>query len=506
MRGSKANVTIQIYNSLTARKESLDPLRPGSVGMYVCGDTVYDLCHMGHARSKIVFDVVRRYLTYLGLEVTFVRNITDIDDRIIQRAAEQGKPIGEFTEHYIREMHRDYDALGILRPDHEPRATQYVPGMIEMTRTLIEKGYAYVATNGDVMYSVSHFPAYGRLSGERLSELRAGERVEVDEAKRDPLDFVLWKRAKPGEPWWSSPWGPGRPGWHIECSVMSQALLGTRFDIHGGGLDLKFPHHENEIAQSCAASGDGFARIWMHNGFLTLDNTKMSKSLGNIFTIREAVKRVRDPEVIRCFVLSSHYRGPINYSADQLEQADAALARLYTALRDVPVARDPAAAADAAGAHGEHGAHTEHTERFRAAMNDDFNTPDALAALQMLAREINSVRADGRTAQAAELGKELRTLGAVLGILTLPAEQWFRRARPGSAADAGRGSAAEAADAPDTARASLSDAEVDRLVEARAAARAGKNWAESDRIREELAGAGVILEDRAGGKTAWRRT
>jgi cysteinyl-tRNA synthetase len=483
-------VTVQIYNSLTARKEPLVPLRPGSVGMYVCGDTVYDLCHMGHARSKIVFDVVRRYLTYRGLEVRFVRNITDIDDRIIQRAAQQGKPIAEFTEHYIREMHRDYDALGILRPDHEPRATQYVPDMIEMTRTLIEKGYAYVATNGDAMYSVAHFAAYGRLSGERLSELRAGERVEVDEAKRDPLDFVLWKRAKPGEPWWPSPWGPGRPGWHIECSVMSQALLGTRFDIHGGGLDLKFPHHENEIAQSCAASGDEFARVWMHNGFLTLDHTKMSKSLGNIFTIRDALDKVRDPEVIRYFVLSSHYRGPVNYSADQLEQADAGLGRLYTALRDLPAAIQEAGAPRSAAAMRTGAAEGGHAERFRAAMDDDFNTPDALAALQMLAREINSAAASGRRAQAAELAHELRALGAVLGILGLPAEQWFRRATEASA----------------TARIALSDAEVDRLVEARAAARAAKNWAESDRIRDELASGGVILEDKAGGKTAWRRT
>ncbi|MGH8258155.1 MAG: cysteine--tRNA ligase, partial [Steroidobacteraceae bacterium] len=259
---------IEIFNSLTGRKEPLAPIEPGRIGMYVCGDTVYDLCHMGHARSKIAFDVVRRYLTYRGYAVSFVRNITDIDDKIIRRAASEGKEIGAFTEHYIREMHRDYDALGILRPDHEPRATAHIPGMIEMTRALIEKGHAYVAANGDVMYAVASFPAYGRLSGERLAELRAGERVQVDEAKRDPLDFVLWKHAKPGEPSWPSPWGSGRPGWHIECSVMAQALLGTRFDLHGGGLELKFPHHENEIAQSCAASGDDFAHVWMHNGFL----------------------------------------------------------------------------------------------------------------------------------------------------------------------------------------------------------------------------------------------
>jgi cysteinyl-tRNA synthetase len=514
-------VPVQIYNSLTARKEPLSPLHPGRIGMYVCGDTVYDLGHMGHARSKIVFDVVRRYLAYRGLEVTFVRNITDIDDRIIQRAAEQGKEIGEFTEHYIREMHRDYDALGILRPDHEPRATQYVPGMIEMTQTLIDKGYAYVASNGDVMYSVARFPAYGELSGERLSELRAGERVEVDEAKRDPLDFVLWKRAKPGEPWWPSPWGPGRPGWHIECSVMSQSLLGARFDIHGGGLDLKFPHHENEIAQSCAASGEEFAKVWMHNGFLTLDNTKMSKSLGNIFPIREALKRVRDPEVIRYFVLSSHYRGPVNYSADQLEQADAALQRLYTALRDVAAAeaatrpagaQPPAERAMAPGGAQPVAPTLPHTELFQAAMDDDFNTPEALAVLQTLAREINSARAGGRDAQAATLAVELRSLGGVLGILALPAEQWFRRARPTvSSATAPEVAGTLAAGAPSpvdgttTAGAMMSDAEIDRRVEARATARVAKNWAEADQIRAELEKAGVILEDKPGGKTLWRR-
>jgi cysteinyl-tRNA synthetase len=495
-------VTVQIHNSLTARKEPLAPLRPGRIGMYVCGDTVYDLGHIGHARSKVVFDVVRRYLAYRGFEVTFVRNITDIDDRIIQRAAEQGKQIGEFTEHYIREMHRDYDALGILRPDYEPRATQYVPGMIEMTQTLIEKGYAYVASNGDVVYSVASFPAYGKLSGERLSELRAGERVEVDEAKRDPLDFVLWKRAKPGEPWWPSPWGPGRPGWHIECSVMSQSLLGARFDIHGGGLDLKFPHHENEIAQSCAASGEEFARVWMHNGFLTLDNTKMSKSLGNIFTIRDALKVVRYPEVIRYFVLSSHYRGPVNYSADQLEQADAALQRLYTALRDVPVAEGDASSTGASPVASTARGSSEYTERFRAVMDDDFNTPEALAVLQSIAREINSARAGGQPAQAAALASELRSLGSVLGILALPAEQWFRRARPTVSDAAGiLGEASRASDGT----AMLSDAEIDRCIEARAAARVAKNWAEADRIRAELEKAGVILEDKPGGKTLWRR-
>src|ERR1700728_3757162 len=336
---------LRIFNSMSRTKEDLRPLQPGRISMYLCGDTVFDLCHMGHARSKIAFDVVRRYLIFSGFAVTFVRNITDIDDKIIKRAAERQEPIDTFTERYIAFMHRDYDALGILRPDHEPRATAYVPGMIEVTARLIDLDYAYVSSSGDVMFSVRKFTAYGALSGELVDELSAGERVAVDATKRDPLDFVLWKMAKPGEPSWPSPWGAGRPGWHIECSVMSEAILGTRFDIHGGGMDLKFPHHENEIAQSCAASGDSFARVWMHNGFLNIDDEKMSKSLGNSFTIVEALKMVRDPEVIRYFFLSSHYRGPINYSPEQLTQADAALGRLYTALRDLP----PAAAAP--GAH-----------------------------------------------------------------------------------------------------------------------------------------------------------
>src|SRR5580700_8095572 len=359
---------IRIHNSMSGAKEELRPLVAARIGMYVCGDTVYDLAHMGHARSKIVFDVVRRYLMYSGYEVNFVRNITDIDDKIIRRAAELNQPVKDFTEHFIAEMHRDYDALGILRPDHEPRATDYVQGMIDLTADLIAKGYAYVAANGDVMYGVAGFAAYGQLSGRRLADLRAGARVEIDEAKRDPLDFVLWKHSKPGEPAWQSPWGLGRPGWHIECSVMAEEFLGTRFDIHGGGLDLKFPHHENEIAQSCAASGDTFARLWMHNGFLTIDDEKMSKSLGNFFTIREALKIVRDPEVIRYFILSSHYRSPLNYSLEQLTQATAALERIYSALRDVEPAR-PAPV-------------SHYTEAFRAAMDDDFNTPEAVAVLQ----------------------------------------------------------------------------------------------------------------------------
>jgi len=472
---------IQVFNSLSGRKEPLVPLQPGHIGMYVCGDTVYDLCHMGHARSKIVFDVIRRYLIYRGFQVNFVRNITDIDDRIIQRAAERGQEIGAFTQHFIAEMHRDYDALGILRPDHEPRATEYVSGMIEMAQTLIDKGYAYLATNGDVLYSVARFPEYGRLSGERLSDLRAGERVEVDAAKRDPLDFVLWKRAKPGEPSWPSPWGAGRPGWHIECSVMSQQLLGTRFDIHGGGMDLKFPHHENEIAQSRAASGDRFASLWMHNGFVNVDNEKMSKSLGNFFTIREVLKHVRDPEVIRYFVLASHYRGPINYAVEQLEQADAALGRLYGALRDVPLVSEAKA--------------TQHTRRFQAAMDDDFNTAEALAALQTLGRALNSAKDQRNTAEAQQLAAELRALAGVLGLARLTPAEWLRKAasRPegavGAAAAEGR----------------LSESEIEALIAQRAAARQGRDFKAADRIRDQLAAAGVVLEDRPGGATEWRR-
>jgi len=408
---------------------------------------------------------------YRGFEVRFVRNITDIDDRIIERAAERGQDIGEFTRYYIEAMHADYDALGILRPDFEPRATQYVAGMIELTRTLIANAHAYLAPNGDVMYSVGSFAEYGALSGERLKELRAGERVEVDPNKRDPLDFVLWKHAKPGEPSWESPWGPGRPGWHIECSAMSQALLGTRFDIHGGGMDLKFPHHENEIAQSRAASGDLFARVWMHNGFLNVNEEKMSKSLGNFFTIRDVLARVRDPEVIRYFVLSSHYRGPINYTLDQLTQADAALTRIYTALRDVPEGAPVRA--------------SQFTASFCDAMDDDFNTPEALAVLQSAARAVNSAKDRGDSEAAAALATELRTLAAVLGLLRLKPEEWLKKSSGDDAA-------------------AFTD-RVESLIAQRNEARARRDFAAADRIRAELASLGVILEDRPGGKTDWRR-
>ena len=476
---------IRIHNSLSGEKEELKPIVPGRIGMYVCGDTVYDLCHMGHARSKLAFDLVRRYLSWRGFEVNYVRNITDIDDKIIKRAADQGKDIQAFTAYYIEQMQADYDSLSILRPDHEPRATQYVPGMIALAEKLIEKGYAYVADSGDVMYSVAKFPSYGKLSGKKLGDLRAGARVDVDESKRDPLDFVLWKSAKAGEPSWPSPWGPGRPGWHIECSVMSEELLGTQFDIHGGGLDLKFPHHENEIAQSRAASGDAFAHLWMHNGFLNIDDQKMAKSLGNFFTIRDTLQVVRDPEVIRYFILSSHYRGPLNYSLEQLEQADVALNRIYTALRDVPPPPEPVT--------------SPYTTRFQEVMDDDFNTPEALAVLQNMTREINTVRDAGKNQKTATLAAELRTLADVLGLAQLDPAVWFRRAatRPRASQTSPEGEG-------ESESAVLSDTDAQRLVDTRVAARAAKNWAESDRIRDELAAAGVIVEDK-GGKSTWRR-
>jgi cysteinyl-tRNA synthetase len=478
---------IRIHNSLGGEKEELQPITPGTLRMYVCGLTVYDFVHLGHARMLLVFDTVSRYLRHRGYRLTYVRNITDIDDKIIRRAAENGESIGALTERFIAAMNEDCERLGIARPDHEPRATQYLPQIIAMIGRLLEKGYAYVAADGDVMYAVARFEGYGRLSGKRLAELRAGARVEVDAAKRDPLDFVLWKRAKPGEPAWESPWGAGRPGWHIECSAMATTLLGTHFDLHGGGLDLKFPHHENEIAQSCAATGDTFVNIWMHNGFVNVDEEKMSKSLGNFFTLREVLAKLRHPEVLRYFLLSSHYRGPIDYAPGLLEQADAALGRLYTALRELP------AAAVVAG---------EHTARFLESMDDDFNTPEALAVMQSLAHEVNAARDGGEEPRAAQLAAELRSLGAVLGLLSVPPEQWFRLARPLTLQPAG-GGASSAAGEP--AAPTLSDAEIERRISARAAARRARNWAESDRIRAELAVAGVILEDKPGGQTAWRR-
>ena len=482
---------IRIHNSLTGEKQELQPIKPGHIGMYVCGMTIYDHLHVGHARMLTVFDMVSRYLRHRGYNVTYVRNITDIDDKIIKRAAENGEPIGALTERFIKSMHEDCAQLGMAPPEHEPRATQHVPHMIEMIATLVEKGYAYVAANGDVMYAVAKFEGYGKLSGKNLADLRAGARIEVDEFKRDPLDFVLWKHAKPGEPSWESPWGPGRPGWHIECSAMSADLLGTHFDIHGGGMDLKFPHHENEIAQSRAATGDRFVNLWIHNGFVNVDNEKMSKSLGNFFTLREVLPKLRHPEVLRFFYLMSHYRGPINYSPDQLDQADAALRGIYTALRDVPVV--PVV-------------ETEYTARFHEVMDDDLNTPEAIAVLQRMTRDINLAKDTGKERKAASLAAELRSLAGVLGILTLDPEQWFKLAKPGTlTAQAAVVEGGDVANAVASQPAgALSDAEVERLIEARIAARKAKNFAESDRIRDLLAAAGVIVEDKPG-KSTWRR-
>jgi cysteinyl-tRNA synthetase len=461
---------LRIHNSLTRREEEFVPLRPGQVRMYVCGITVYDYCHVGHARFLVVFDIVARWLRHLGYEVTYVRNITDIDDKIIRRAAENGEPIGALTERFIRAMDEDCAALGMLKPTHEPRATEYIAEIVQMIRTLVERGYAYKASNGDVYYRVSAFENYGQLSGKRIEDLRVGARVEVDEAKEDPLDFVLWKSAKVGEPAWESPWGPGRPGWHIECSAMSTSLLGTHFDLHGGGMDLQFPHHENEIAQSSAATGARFVERWMHNGFVQVNQEKMSKSLGNFFTVRDVLKEYY-PDELRYFIVASHYRSPLNYSDQELGASRAALARFYTALRGV----QPQEAAIS----------EPYTARFEAAMNDDFNTPEALAALFELARELNRAKEAGEGSRAAALAARLKTLAGLLGLLGDDPEAWLKRpARPGAG--------------------SLDDAAVAQLVAEREAARARKDWKRADAVRAELAAHGIVLEDGAGG-TTWRR-
>jgi cysteinyl-tRNA synthetase len=461
---------LKIHNSLTGTKSAFTPLNQGRVGMYVCGITVYDYCHIGHARMLVAFDIVARYLRHRGYALTYVRNITDIDDKIIKRAAENNEPIDALTARFIDAMNEDCEALGLERPDREPRATQYVPQIIRMVEQLIANGHAYVAANGDVLYSVSSFRDYGKLSGKQPKDLRAGARVEVDEAKRDPLDFVLWKSSKPGEPAWDSPWGRGRPGWHIECSAMSTSLLGEHFDIHGGGLDLQFPHHENEIAQSVGALGTPFVHVWMHNGFVRIDEEKMSKSLGNFFTVRDVLRHY-PAEVVRFFLIASHYRGPINYSSDNLTQARAALDRLYNAMRGVQP--------ETLGWSEE----TNTLAQFHAAMDDDFNTPEAIAVLQSLARQLNNAKASGRSGDSRRLAGEMKRLGGLLGILQADPEAWFKPAAPGG---------------------ELSDADIAQRIAARVAARKAKDWKESDRIRDELAAAGVVLEDGAQG-TTWRR-
>ncbi len=469
-----------IHNSLTGKKAEFKTLRPNEVRMYVCGMTVYDYMHVGHARMLTVFDLVQRYLRSRGYKVTYVRNITDIDDKIIQRAADKGENWAELARRFTVAMHEDCATLGLQPPNFEPRATEYIGPIIAMTQTLIDKGYAYLAVDGDVMYSVRKFPRYGALSGKKIDELRAGSRVQIDESKLDPLDFVLWKHAKPGEPSWPSPWGAGRPGWHIECSAMSTSVLGSHFDLHGGGLDLKFPHHENEIAQSCAACGTPFVNVWMHNGFVRIDDEKMSKSLGNFFTVRDVLKTLRDPEVLRFFLLSSHYRGPINYSAAQLAQADETLLGLYRALKGSETFQPAGALRDFGGALG----------RFHAAMEDDFNTPEALAVMQGVARDLNSAKAAGDSAEVCAAAAALLAMGKTLGLLQQHPNLYLKRA-------------VGAAGAP--AAGSPTDEQIEELLAARRAARAAKNFAESDRIRDRLSAAGIMLEDKPGGITEWRR-
>ncbi|MFJ9449533.1 MULTISPECIES: cysteine--tRNA ligase [unclassified Herbaspirillum] len=464
--------TLKIYNTLARDKQAFSPIEPGKVRLYVCGMTVYDYCHLGHARVMVVFDMVQRWLRATGFEVTYVRNITDIDDKIIQRAIENRESIGQLTQRFIDAMDEDSAALGVQKPDHEPRATAYVPQMLDLIGKLQANGLAYQGSDGDVNYSVRDFPGYGKLSGKSLDDLRAGERVDVNTGKRDPLDFVLWKAAKesePGEVKWDSPWGKGRPGWHIECSAMASDLLGDHFDIHGGGQDLQFPHHENEIAQSEGAHQHTFVNYWMHNGFIRVDNEKMSKSLGNFFTIRDVLKKY-DPEVVRFFILRAHYRSPLNYSDAHLDDARVALTRLYTALKDVPAEEGVAAVVDQ---------NDVHAQRFFEAMNDDFNTPVAIAVLFDLANEVNKSKSP---AQA----RQLKALAGVIGLLERPAGVFLQ---------GGQGREAEG----------LSAAEIEARIAARVAAKQARNFAEADGIRAELAAAGVILEDKPGGLTEWRR-
>ena len=469
---------LKLYNTLARDKQEFKPIDANKVRMYVCGMTVYDYCHLGHARVMVVFDMVYRWLKASGYGVNYVRNITDIDDKIIKRAAENQESIHALTQRFIDAMHEDADALGVQRPDHEPRATQYVPQMLAMIEQLEKNGLAYKAADGDVNYAVRKFEGYGKLSGKSLEDLRAGERVEVDSNKHDPLDFVLWKHAKDSEPdevKWDSKWGKGRPGWHIECSAMGSDLLGKHFDIHGGGADLQFPHHENEIAQSEGAHQCSFVNYWMHNGFVRVDNEKMSKSLGNFFTIREVLKKY-DAEVVRFFILRAHYRSPLNYSDAHLDDAKGALTRLYTALKSVRAELVEARPSTGSGRTDNVDWNEPHAQKFRVAMDDDFNTPEAMAVLFDLANEVN------RT-QSAQMAAQLKALAGVLGLLQRASQQFLQ----GSAGEGG-----------------LSDVAINAQIEARIAAKKAKNFAEADRIRKELLDAGIVLEDGAAG-TTWRR-
>ena len=456
---------IKIYNSLSQKKEVLTPIEPGVIGLYLCGITVYDLCHIGHARSGMTFDFVVRYLRWLGYQVNYVRNITDVDDKIIKRANERGEDSAALSQYFIDVMHEDEKKLGMLLPDQEPRATVYMAEIISMIERLINKGAAYVAQNGDVCFEVRKFKEYGKLSNRNLDDLRSGERVEIAESKKDPLDFVLWKLAKAGEPSWDSSWGKGRPGWHIECSAMSNSCLGDSFDIHGGGLDLKFPHHENEIAQSEADTGKPFAHIWMHNGLLQINKEKMSKSLGNFFTIQQVLEKY-DAETIRFFMLGSHYRKPLNYSEAMLEQAKRSLETLYIALRDVKIVEYQA---------------SDYTKRFKAVMNDDFNTSEALAIWFEMAKEINLAKTSN--AERAELiAAELKYLAQSLGALNLTPDEFLKN----------------------TASTDVDVEKIESLIAQRKQAREEKDWSLSDQVRDELTALGIVLEDGSSG-TTWRK-
>ncbi|KAF3977944.1 MAG: cysteine--tRNA ligase [Methylococcales symbiont of Iophon sp. n. MRB-2018] len=471
---------LKIYNTLSRSKEIFKPRVKGKVGLYVCGMTVYDYCHIGHARVMVVFDTVARYFRYCGYDLTYVRNITDIDDKIINRANENGEDFLPLTERFIDAMHEDERALSVLPPDQEPKATQFMPDIINMIETLVKKELAYIGTNGDIFYSVSRFAGYGKLSGKNIEYLQAGERVDVDTAKKDPMDFVLWKMAKPDEPFWQSPWGNGRPGWHIECSAMSTCCLGNHFDIHGGGMDLQFPHHENEIAQSEGATGEKFVNLWMHNGFVRIDEEKMSKSLGNFFTLREVLKKYKSAEVIRYFILTSHYRSPLNYSEQQLDDAGSALTRLYTALRDVEIKNVPI--------------DKVYEQRFKEAMDDDFNTPIALSVLFDCVRELNTAKKDKKQDKIDSLATTLHQLAGIIGIL---------QRNPKKALEAGFRwlkvtSHLEQEYNLDT------DEKIQQHIDKRLAAKKNKNWASADKIRDELKEQGIVLEDVADG-TIWRR-
>ncbi|AIM20677.1 cysteine--tRNA ligase [Serratia marcescens] len=459
---------LKIFNTLSRQKEEFKPIHAGKVGMYVCGVTIYDLCHIGHGRTFVAFDVVARYLRYLGYSLNYVRNVTDVDDKIIRRAAENHETCDQLTERMLAEMHADFDALLIDRPDSEPRATQHIAEIIEITQRLIDRDHAYVASNGDVMFSIDSDPQYGLLSRQDLEQLQAGARVEIDDVKRNPMDFVLWKMSKPGEPSWQSPWGPGRPGWHIECSAMNCKQLGTHFDIHGGGSDLMFPHHENEIAQSSCAHDGPYVNYWMHSGMVMIDKEKMSKSLDNFFTIRDVLGHY-DAETVRYFLMSGHYRSQLNYSEENLKQARTALERLYTALRGTD--------ADAAPAGGE-----AFEARFREAMDDDFNTPEAYSALFDLAREVNRLKGEDMAA-ANGMAAELRKLAKVLGLLQQEPEQFLQG---GAQVDDGE------------------VAEIEALIKQRNEARAAKDWALADAARDRLNEMNIVLEDGPQG-TTWRR-